>query len=218
MRAVVVAGGEPDPADAGWLADADLVIAADAGAAWLASLNRRPEVLVGDLDSVDPALVTRLAAEGCVVERHPTEKDASDAELAVLRAVDAGADEVVIIGALAGERLDHELANLLLLADADLHERARDVRIVRGGASVRALRGGETLALDAGIGAWVTLLPVGGDAEGVTTLGLRFPLRGETVRIGRSRGLSNVVDEDPASVSLERGVLLVVEARNGGNG
>jgi thiamine pyrophosphokinase len=178
----------------------------------------RPHAVVGDLDSVDPALVTRLAAEGCVVERHPTEKDASDAELAVLRALDAGADDVVLVGALAGERLDHELANLLLLADADLHERAHDLRIVRGGASVRALRGGETLALDAGIGAWVTLLPVGGDAEGVTTLGLRFPLRGETLRIGRSRGLSNVVDEDPASVSLERGVLLVVETRNGGNG
>lgn len=215
MRAVLVAGGETDPADAGWLDGAGLLVAADAGAAWLAAIGRRPDLLVGDLDSVDPALVARLASEGVTVERAPTDKDESDAELAVLRAIAAGADEIVILGALAGDRLDHQLANLLLLVDAELRG-IRDLRIVRGGTLVRGLHAGGHLALEVERGGWVTLLPVGGDASGVRTGGLRFPLGGETLRMGRSRGLSNVVVEDEAWVTLERGTLLVIEIRNGG--
>lgn len=67
------------------------------------------------------------------------------------------------------------------------------------------------MALGGAVGDLVSLLPVGGDAAGVSTNGLRWPLDRETLAIGRSRGLSNVVDAAPASVSLESGVLLVIE-------
>jgi len=167
------------------------------------------------MDSVDPALLERLAADGVAIERHLPEKDASDAELAIDRAVAAGADEVVIIGALGGGRLDHELANLLLLTDPSLQVGA--TRIVRGGTTARALRGGGQLLLSAAEGDVVTLLPVGGDAIGVRTSGLRYPLDGETLRMGRSRGLSNQVVQAPASVSLEGGTLLVIETKKEAN-
>jgi thiamine pyrophosphokinase len=214
VKAVVVAGGEPEESDLRVLAGADLVVAADGGAAWLERCGIHPDLVVGDLDSVDPALVERLAAAGVRVERHPTEKDASDAELAVERAMASGADEIVVLGALGGQRLDHGLATLLLLADPAFA--TRDLRIVQGGTVVRALRGGERLALTGVPGSLVTLLPVGGDAVGVRTAGLRFPLDGEPLRFGRSRGLSNEVVQPPASVSLERGTLLVVETANEG--
>jgi thiamine pyrophosphokinase len=211
MKAIVVAGGEAAPEDAAQLLDADIVIAADSGAGWLAARQVRPDVVIGDMDSVAPELLARLAADGVAIERHPLDKDASDAELAVERAVRAGADDVVILGALAGERLDHELANLLLVGDPGW----RDTRIqlVRGGTVVRALHGGRSLAIDGGEGDLVTLLSIDGDATGVRTGGLRYPLEGETLRLGRSRGLSNVVEHPPASVSLERGTLLVIETR-----
>ncbi|HEX5579393.1 MAG TPA: thiamine diphosphokinase, partial [Candidatus Limnocylindria bacterium] len=73
-----------------------------------------------------------------------------------------------------------------------------------------------SMAIEAERGGLVTLLPVGGDAEGVRTAGLRYPLAGETLSIGRSRGLSNVVDEAPASASLQRGTLLVIESAEEG--
>jgi len=209
VKAVVVADGEPDARDADHLADADLVVAADGGARWLEAIGVRPHLLIGDLDSVDPDLIVRLAADGVTVERHPVDKDASDAELALDRATASGADEVVVLGALGGERLDHELANLLLLADPSWQ--VRNLRVVRGGTVVRAVRGGEALSLLGAIGDLVSLLPIGGEAEGVRTVGLRFPLSGESLRLGPSRGLSNVVMDQPASVSLERGALLVVE-------
>jgi thiamine pyrophosphokinase len=209
VKAVVVADGEPDARDADLLADADLIVAADGGARWLDAMGVRPNLLIGDLDSVEADLVVRLAADGVVIERYPIDKDASDAELALDRAIAAGADEVVLLGILGGERLDHQLANLLLLADPS--RGMRDLRVVRGGTVVRALHGGERLSLTGMIGDLVSLLPIGGEAEGVRTAGLRFPLTGESLRLGPSRGLSNVVVDQPASVSLERGTLLVVE-------
>jgi thiamine pyrophosphokinase len=208
VKAVVVADGEPDARDADQLVDADLIVAADGGARWLDAIGVRPHLLIGDLDSIEADLVERLAAEGVAVERHPADKDASDAELALDRALASGADEVAVVGALGGERLDHELANLLLLADPA--RRARDIRLVRGGTVVRAVHGGERLGLRGAIGDLVSLLPMG-DARGVRTEGLRFPLRGESLRLGPSRGLSNVITHQRASVSLERGTLLVVE-------
>jgi thiamine pyrophosphokinase len=215
MRTVLVASGQAEAADARWLDGADQVVAVNGGTAWLASVGRRPDRVIGDLDSADPSLVAELEADGVPIERHAAAKDASDTELAVAAALAAGADELVILGALAGPRLDHQLANLMLLADPEL-ARARDLRIVRGRTLVRALHGPGSMAIEADIGALVTLLPVGGDADGVRTAGLRYPLAGETLSFGRSRGLSNVVDEAPASASLERGTLLVIESAEEG--
>ena len=211
MKAIVVAGGDAVPEDAAELSGADLVIAADSGAQWLESRGARPHLVVGDMDSIDPALLGRLRAEGVEVELHPVEKDASDAELAVSRAIARGAEEVVVIGALGGERLDHQLANLLLLADRRWHR--IELRIVRGGTKAWSLDGGNRRELGAAVGDLVTLLPLRGDAMGVRTSGLRYPLAGETLRSGQSRGLSNDVEHAPASVSLDGGTLLVIETR-----
>ena len=213
MRFTVVASGDLADGDERWLDDAT-VIAADAGAASLDRLGRTPDRLVGDLDSIPGELVARLAAAGVAIDRHPADKDASDTELAVEAAVAAGATRIVVLGATGGPRLDHELANVLLLADPALGD--RDVRIVHGPTTVRVLRGGGRLELEATAGDLVTLLPVGGDATGVRIDGVRWPLADATLRLGRSRGLSNEVAEPPASVSLEHGTLLVVEHRNQG--
>lgn len=209
MKVVVVASGDFDPADATWLHDADIVIAADGGAESLDRLGRRPDLLIGDLDSTGPGLVERLGAGGVRVERHPVDKEASDSELALRAAIDAGADEIVLLGAIGGDRLDHELANVLLLADPVLA--GRHVRLVHAGNTVRVVRSGESLTLDGRTGDLVTLLPIGGEAAGLTTDGLRWPLDAATLRMGRSRGLSNEIVAVPASVRLDSGVLLVVE-------
>jgi thiamine pyrophosphokinase len=212
VKAVVVVGGDADARDAEQLHGAELVIAADGGARFLEASGRRPDVLVGDLDSVDAELVERLEADGVDVERHPVDKDATDAELAIERALASGATRITVIGAFAGKRLDHQLGNLLLLADAGLARRTEDLRMVRSGTTARAVHGPGSLGLEAGAGDRVGLLPVGGDAIGVTTRGLRFALDAATLGLGRTRGLANEVVLVPASVSIEAGVLLVVES------
>ena len=211
MRAIVVAGGSTDPSDATHLTDADLVVAADGGAAWSVAAGRGPDRVVGDMDSIDPTLLERLERAGVTVERHPADKEASDLELALEAAVRAGASELTILGALGGSRLDHELANLLLLADPGWDAHGVTLRIVRGATSVRALRGPGVASLADAPGGVVTLLPIGGDALGVSTTGLRFPLHDERLRMGRSRGLSNVLETSPARVALASGTLLIIE-------
>lgn len=209
MRAVIVASGDTALDDERHLADADLVIAADGGAAWLDRLGRRPDVLVGDMDSAEPEHVERLEAAGTRIERHAADKEASDTELAVNVAIRDGATEVVLLGAIGGDRLDHELANLLLLADPALA--GLDARAVHGRTTVRVLHGGSAMAMTGRPGDLVSLLPIGGDAADVTTDGLRWALDRAPLRMGRSRGLSNEVTAAPASVRIEHGTLLVVE-------
>lgn len=198
MKAVVVAHGEVDPGDAAHARGADLVVAADGGALHLASWGIEPHVVVGDLDSLTTPPPTP-------VERHGVDKDKSDTELAVERALASGADEVILLGALGGARADHALANALLPA---LHPR---VRLVRGPLSLRVVRPGERAKLAGGEGELVTLLAIGGDAGGVRTDGLRYPLRGETLRLGSSRGISNEIGPSGAWVEVGSGMLLLVE-------
>jgi thiamine pyrophosphokinase len=214
MRIVVVASGALAPGDENWLEGADAVFAADGGASALDRLGRRPDRIVGDLDSTDPALLERLVASGTRIDRHPVDKEAGDTELAVEAALAAGADRVDLLGATGGGRLDHELANLILLADPALGR--VEIRAIVGRTTVRVARGGQSLDLHGEPGHLVSLLPIGGDASGVTTSGLRWSLDGATLRLGRSRGLSNVIAAPGASVRLTDGALLVVETASTG--
>jgi thiamine pyrophosphokinase len=211
MKVVIVASGAMAPGDEEQLADADLVVAADGGADALERLGRRPDLLVGDLDSVSPATADRLGAEGTGIERHPVDKEASDTALAVRSALGAGASRLVLLGTAGGERLDHAIANLLLLADPSLT--GTDARLVSGPSTVRLLSGSGVARLDGLPGDLVSLLPLGDPARGVTTVGLRWALDDAELTPGSTRGLSNEVVEAPASVSLRDGRLVVVEHR-----
>ena len=206
--------GDVLPSDRGVINPKDYVVAADGGAFALERWKLLPHLIVGDMDSLGDAGVERFARQGIPVAKFPAAKDESDLELAVAQAIAAGATEVVLLGALGGDRLDHETANLLLLADPGYDGVRLEAR--RGALRIRALRGQGSLALSAPVGALVTLLPVNSDAEGVATEGLRYPLRGETLRFGRARGLSNEVASLPAKVSVDKGTLLVFETALGG--
>lgn len=208
MKAVIVADGDHAPADRGLLADAELIIAADGGTGWLDAQGVAPHVVVGDLDSADPALIDRMAAARVTIERHPIGKDASDLELGVEAATRVGADEIVVLGAVGGA-LDHLLANVLLLGSEALA--GRSIRLVHGSTSARLLTGPAEAQLDGPAGARVSLLALGPAAEGVTTRGLRWRLAADRLEPGSSRGLANVVDALPAGVSLVGGRLLVIE-------
>jgi thiamine pyrophosphokinase len=209
MKAIVAASGTVAEADADLLAGADLVIGADGGAAALDRFGRRPDLVVGDMDSLDPELLDRLAAAGTGVERHPADKEASDTELALDAAVARGAETIVLVGATGGSRLDHELANLLLLVEPRFVD--RHLVAMHDGTRIRALLPGRPMRLDGKVGDFVSLLPVSEDVRGVTTSGLRWPLSNDRLALGRSRGLSNVIAEHPATVRSSAGALLVVE-------
>jgi thiamine pyrophosphokinase len=205
-----------DAAWPGWDAGVAIVIAADGGARHAAVLGLIVDRWVGDGDSITPADLDALAAAGAVIERAAPDKDESDAELALLAALDANVDAVVVLGGLGGLRIDHALANLALLEHPRL-DRTPITLYDEHAARISLLVGPDHRGLPAvgelggRIGDVVSLLPIGGSAHHVETEGLRYPLADDALMLGRTRGLSNVRIAPAARVSVGSGRLLVIE-------
>jgi thiamine pyrophosphokinase len=222
-RALIVADGDVprraalDVAWPGWDSEIELVVAADGGWDKAVSIGLRPDLLVGDADSLPETRIAELAAEGVPIERSPVAKDESDAELALLAALRRGATHVTVLGALGGTRFDHAMANVGLLGLPGPDD--AEVELLDGTTRVRLLREPATSGdvarcpLDGATGDLVSLLPLGKPAVGVTTDGLLYPLHDETLPPGPARGLSNVRIAADASVTLRHGRLLVIETR-----
>jgi thiamine pyrophosphokinase len=187
------------------------VIAADGGAARAAALGLDVALLVGDLDSIDEAALHAAQERGARIVRHPEAKDATDLELALEEAIGLGPRRVLVVLSADG-RLDHLVAALQLLAAPMLHDVEVDAFV--GGALVHVVR--DARELEGATGELLTLVPLHGRAEGVTTEGLHFPLACETLEAGSSRGVSNVFTGTRARVSVERGVLLAIRPDHAG--
>ena len=203
---VVVSGGDlPAPRGALAVPLGATVIAADKGVEHALALGLEVAVAVGDFDSASPEVLALAEAAGVRVERHAAEKDATDLELALDVASTMRPHRILVL-ADDGGRLDHLVSSLLLLA-SDRYGHVQIDAFV-GEARVHVLR--DERELEGEAGGLVTLLAVNGPAEGVATEGLVYPLRGETLEPGSSRGVSNVFASERARVTIERGVLLAV--------
>ena len=220
LHAILVGDGDVPSRDRltaawpGWDAGAALVVAADGGALRGLEIGLRPDLVVGDADSLGPDGLAKIRAAGIPVELAPAAKDESDLELAVLAATSRGATQLTCLGALGGARFDHALGNAWLLAHRALD--GRDAILLDATSRVRLLgsgRGPATARLAGRPGDLVSLFPFGADAEGIVTAGLAFPLRDEPLRVGPARGLSNVRADPEASVTLRSGRLIIVETR-----
>ncbi len=185
------------------------LIAADGGSRHCAVLGLTPDVLIGDLDSTPPEEVARLSALGAEIRRYPADKDETDLELALARALEFNPDRILVLGALGG-RLDQTLGNLALLAAP--HLAALDVRADDGLQEAFFIR--RQAEIFGQPGETVSLLPWGGDVHGATTSGLRWPLRGETLYAHRTRGISNQLIAPQAQVRLTSGLLLCLHTRS----
>jgi thiamine pyrophosphokinase len=210
VRAIIVASGEaPGARDwVRWVREEDLIIGADGGAARALAYGLSPDVIIGDMDSFAGPPGDLPAVQRARLIQHPRAKDETDLELALAYAAQQEIEEIVVLGALGGSRLDHMLSNVLLLAMPAL--RGRRVLIVHGDQEAMLLRSGEAITLTGRPGDLVSLLPLGGDARGVTTAGLAWPLARDTLRFGQSRGVSNEMSGLEARIELEEGYLWVV--------
>ncbi len=209
-RALVFANGElnPGPAVTQALSFAPqaMVVAADGGARLARACGVTPQLVVGDMDSLSAAELDNLRAAGSEIVRFPPAKDETDLELALIAAVERGATWLRVLGAL-GDRIDQTLANIELLALPALA--GRDARLVSGSQTLWRIDPGDH-ALDGDPGDTISLIPLGGDAIGVRTTRLVYPLQDETLYVGPARGVSNVIAESGARVTLAAGTLIVV--------
>jgi thiamine pyrophosphokinase len=215
---VIVADGDigPGPALDSAVSGVDLVVAADGGARKAAALGLKPNVVVGDGDSLSPDAAGELRSQGVEVIVHPVEKDESDTELAVREALARGATSLVVLGVFGGERVEHTVANLLLLTLPGVA--AIDASLVDGPSTVRAIgvTGRGSLTIRGDVGDYVSLLPLSPSVTGVTTAGMRYPLAEATLNQGATRGLSNELQDTLATVTTRAGRLAVIHTRRAG--
>ncbi len=179
------------------------VIAADNGATSAMDFGYTPDLVVGDLDSLDPATLERLRQANAPIDVHPRDKDATDGQLAIELALSRGPSEMYLLGFLGGTRLDQELANVLLLTRiplrATLLDEHNECVLVRP-REVEVWRPEHDEV--------VSLIPLE-TTDGVTTEGLRWPLSGDRLRVGDTRSISNEPVSDRVRVSIKAGVLLL---------
>lgn len=208
-RAAIFANGLlDDPATAKKkIGEHDLIVAADGGAVHCLRLGITPHVLIGDLDSLGAADRSFLEEKGVQIVSYPVDKDYTDLELAIAYTKDSGIQDVLIFGGL-GARWDHTLANLLLPLSAQFKD--MQLRLLDGSQEVIILDAGEKHELHGQPGDMLSLIPIVDHAHGISTNGLRYPLNGESLYFGSSRGISNVFLRTPVQIGFEEGTLICV--------
>ncbi len=206
--ALVVANGEVSTEF--WLqqvlGSADFVVACDGGANHLHSLGIIPDLFVGDSDSVSEESREWLRSNQVKLELSSVEKDETDLELALLSLVGKGHSRIDVVAAL-GQRVDHELANLMLLTDSRFD--GLDIRVVSESQQIRVVR--QSAGFDRIDGEILSLIPVHGEAIFKSTQGLKWELNNDSLLPGPARGVSNELVADAATIELESGIVLAIQ-------
>lgn len=209
-RAVIFANGEikEKALVRGLLEARDWLIAADGGVYHILKLGRVPSLLIGDLDSTQPADIQRFEAQGVEIRRFPVDKNETDLDLAIQAALDAGYKRILLVAALGG-RLDQTLGNLFLLTQPALEQ--VDIRMEDGRDEVLLIR--KRAEIHGQPGDTISLLPINGPVHGITTTNLKYPLNSETLLPEKTRGISNRMLTAHAIVEISSGMLLCIHTR-----
>ncbi|MEI6401164.1 MAG: thiamine diphosphokinase [Actinomycetota bacterium] len=213
---LVVVGGGPVRVPAAMRAD--LVVAADSGLDAARAAGLRPDVLVGDLDSISAAGLAWARAEGVLIETHPADKDHTDTDLALHRAVGLGGRHLILLASdgagSTGHRLDHLLGTIAALGAPALAV-CESVTAFVGGTALHVVHPGHSVALRLDPGAVFSLVAAHGPCEGVTLSGARWPLDHASLPASSTRGISNeavdsTVDVTVVAVTVVDGIVTVV--------
>ena len=188
-----------------YLTQATAVWAADGGSRHLFRLGHLPDKVIGDMDSLEPELQAWLASNQIPFDQHPPEKDETDLELALLLAAEQPENDIWLFGLLGG-RLDQTLANIFLLNHPALLDKS--VQIITQ--TERAWLVRQQTEIVGQVGDLMSLIPLAGDAQGVSTTGLQWALQKEMLHFGQARGISNQLTAEKATIALESGLLLCV--------
>lgn len=210
MRCVILTGGTVDNLQwlARALAQADRLICVDSGAGYAATLGITPQIIIGDMDSIDRSLLDSYYQQGVVIMEHPAEKDDTDTALALAEALADRPDEVIILGA-TGTRFDHTLGNVHLLRTALEHR--VPARIIDQYNEISLVAPQQPAVVEGRPGDVFSLLPLTEKVTGVRVQGARWPLHDATFSIGNPYGISNRLAGNKVQITIASGLMLLIK-------
>jgi thiamine pyrophosphokinase len=210
QRIIILANGELPNMDTArsFIQSGDYIICADGGTRHALALDIQPDLIIGDMDSAEQGAVRKFKEAGVSIEAFPQDKNETDLELAIHRAIELNPKQIIIVAALGG-RLDQTLANITLLSDPRLSK--LDIRLDDGVEEIYLCR--DHVEVRGRSGDIVSLIPWQGTVSEVQTSALKWPLRKEILYPDKTRGVSNEMLGDSAAVSIGSGLLLIVHRR-----
>ncbi len=212
-RVFIIANGEPDFPDsvASVIAPDDIIICADGGSNHAAALGIRPNIVVGDMDSISDALLQEFQAQGTELRKYPRDKDSNDLELALQAALELSCSEILCLSIL-GRRQDHSLTNTFLLGRyASLGNK---ISILGSTWQAQFVTSQQPCTFNGAPGDIFSLTPMVATVYGVTVKGVKWALTDETLPWGGSRTVSNEFLGDCVSVTLNEGIMLAFHYRS----
>lgn len=209
-RIIICTGGKLGEWALEHITEGDLLIGADSGAKFLVQQGFRPDIAIGDFDSVSDADLTCIREQSLqTIACDPIDKDFTDTEMAFRLALDLKPQEIVLLGAL-GTRFDHSLANVHLLAlaeelgiQASIIDQHNMIFLASAVTTVHKRNFPN-----------VSLLPLTMEVAGITLRGFQYPLEEAKLTIGMSLGISNVLLEETGVLSFREGKLLIIQSRD----
>ncbi len=211
MTAVIVCNGSIEDYDyiTKYFKGSGLIISVDGGAAHLRKLKIKPDIMVGDFDSIKKDDFDYFKGLSVEIMEFPAKKDKTDTEIAVELAIEKGFNNIVFVGG-TGSRLDHSLANILILkkllksgVKGTIADKHNEITLIDSSIEIKKEKDVK-----------ITLLSLTDKTEGVTTKGLLYALNNATLELGSSWGISNEFTEESAGITIKSGLLLVIKSRD----
>lgn len=197
MRAVIIGNGTVLDYELirSMIKEDDFVICADGGYNHAKKTGIVPDLVIGDFDS-------SVKPENDIAKFvYPVRKDFTDGELCVKYACEHGFEEIVMLG-MTGNRMDHTLTDMLLLAQC------KKGCIIDDNNEIYLLR--DKFVIENKKGMTLSIIPVNGDLCGLYARGLEYPLNGDTLYFGESRGNSNIITEDYCEITARSGMGFII--------
>lgn len=211
MRAVIVSGGKLEDIDLinRCMSEGSKLIACDSGLNYIYRAKLKPDIILGDFDSVDDEVLDYYKKSGSEIITYPVKKDSTDTELGIFAAEKMGSDDIIILAA-SGTRLDHTIANIQMLLP--LLKKGTRARLIDEHNIVELVN--DKLAINNKKGSYISFLPLTERVCGICSKGLEYPLNNTDIEVGTSLTVSNVVTSESAYVSVKSGVLISIIARD----
>ena len=211
MKVIIISGGAPPSKKllTKEITKDTFLIGADSGANCLYNYNIKPDLLVGDFDSIDRKILDYYKKSNCTMDIYPAEKDFTDTEIAVRKAIDMKPTEIVLLGC-TGSRVDHLLGNIGMLkicmqngVESFIKDENNIIRLVNDSTQLKGV-----------IGKIFSVQSYGDEIIGLTIEGAKYPLDNYNLKIGESISISNEFAMPQVNLKFKSGTLMIILAKD----